>query len=73
MPKISLAAARVNANMTQKEAAKALNISKNTLINWEKGKKSPKYSQLMGLCKLYDIQLDYIFLPYTLPIVEDET
>ena len=33
---ISLAAARVNARMTQAEVAKAIKISKNTLINWEK-------------------------------------
>jgi DNA-binding XRE family transcriptional regulator len=70
MPSISLAAARVNANMTQEEVAKALNVSKNTIINWEKGRISPKYSQMVELCKLYQMPMDYIFLPDTLPKVE---
>ena len=33
---ISLAAARINAKMTQEEAANRLKISKRTIINWEK-------------------------------------
>ena len=36
--KISLKAARVNANFTQQEVANKLQISKHTVINWEKGK-----------------------------------
>lgn len=35
---ISLTAARVNAEMTQKDVAKALKVSKQTIVNWEKGK-----------------------------------
>lgn len=34
---ISLAAARVNAGLTQEEVVKKMHISKNTLVNWEKG------------------------------------
>lgn len=60
---ISLAAARVNAGMTQEEVAKALRVSKNTVLNWEKGKVSPKYAQFKMLCDIYDISEDYIFLP----------
>ena len=37
-PKISLAAARVNAEMTQEEVAEIMHVSKNTIINWEKGR-----------------------------------
>lgn len=33
---ISLAAARVNARLTQEEAAKRMKIGKRTIINWEK-------------------------------------
>ena len=38
---ISLAAARVNANMTQEDTAKAMKVSKTTVVNWEKGKVVP--------------------------------
>ena len=34
--RISLAAARVNANMTQETVANAMKVSVNTIINWEK-------------------------------------
>lgn len=35
--KISLAAARVNAGLTQDEVAKRMHVSKTTILNWEKG------------------------------------
>lgn len=39
--KITLAAARVNAGMTQEDVAKKLKVSKKTVINWEKGIVTP--------------------------------
>lgn len=60
---ISLAAARVNAGMTQEQAAKKMKVSKQTIVNWEKGKAEPKISQINELCALYKIHLDNIFLP----------
>lgn len=61
--KISLAAARVNAEMTQEDVAKEMHVSKNTVVNWEKGKSEPKISQSRELSKLYNMPLEYIFLP----------
>ena len=58
---ISLAAARVNAKMTQTEAAKAMSVSKNTLVNWEKGTSKPSITQAKKLAAIYKIPLDYIF------------
>ena len=58
--KISLKAARVNADMTQKEAAKLLNVDKSTIISWEKGKTHPDYIKAKKLSEIYGIQLDYI-------------
>lgn len=60
---ISLAAARVNAGLTQEDVAKKMKISKNTLVNWEKGKAEPTVSQGRKLSVLYKIPLDNIFLP----------
>ena len=60
---ISLAAARVNAGLTQEEVAKALKVGKQTVGNWEKGTSEPKMSQSRQLSELYKMPLDYIFLP----------
>lgn len=60
---ISLAAARVNAKMTQEEAAKKMHVTKQTIINWEKGKIVPRISEIEKLCRIYNIPQDYIFLP----------
>lgn len=60
---ISLAAARVNAKMTQDDVAKALHVGKQTIVNWEKGATEPKISQIRQLSELYKIPTDNIFLP----------
>lgn len=63
MLKISLAAARKNAKLTQAEAAKKLEIAVSTLKNWEKGKFSPSVNQAYSLCELYGIPIDAIKFP----------
>lgn len=60
---ISLAAARVNAGLTQEDVARKMQISKQTVVNWEKGRVKPKLAQLEMMCRLYNIGLDNIFLP----------
>lgn len=61
--KISLAAARVNAGLTQEDIAKKMHISKNTIVNWEKGKIKIGIPELRMLCDIYNIPSDCIFLP----------
>ena len=61
MPQITLKAARVNANLSQKEAAKALDIAPSTLRNWESGKTFPRQDQITALCELYKVNFDNIF------------
>lgn len=61
--RISLAAARVNAEMTQEDVAREMHVSKITVVNWEKGKSEPTISQSRELSKLYNMPLEYIFLP----------
>ena len=64
MPKITLKAARVNTGLTQKEAAKMLNISNKTLGNWENGASFPKADKVAEICTLYKVEYDnLIFLP----------
>ena len=60
MPKISLAAARKNANLTQAQVAEALNIARSTLRNWEKGITYPKQPMIEKMCELYGVPYDYI-------------
>lgn len=63
---ISLAAARVNAGMTQEAVAKKMRISKNTVVNWEKGKTNLSMADLEMLSRIYDVPKDNIFLPQIL-------
>lgn len=60
---ISLAAARVNADMTQEEVAKKMGVSKQTIINWEKGRVIPGIPEIEMLARVYGISQDNIFLP----------
>lgn len=61
---ISLAAARVNARLTQEDISKELNVSKNTVVNWENGKSEPTISQARRLAQYCGVPLDrIIFLP----------
>ena len=50
---ITLKAARANKGLTQKEAAKALGISEQTIINWEKGRSFPSVKQIKCIEELY--------------------
>lgn len=61
---ITLAAARVNAGMTQDDVAKRLQVSKQTIINWEKGRTIPGIPEVEALARIYGIPQENIFLPY---------
>lgn len=60
---ISLAAARVNAKLTQEEVARKMHVSKQTIVNWENGKVIPKPAQFNMMCEIYCMPCNYIFLP----------
>ena len=68
---ISLAAVRINGKYTQKSLAKELHVDPSTVINWEKGKTSPRSDQLKKISQLCDVPVDNIFLPDTLLKVEN--
>ena len=60
---ISLAAARVNAKMTQEDVAKRMKIGQRPIINWEKGTSVPSFSDMNTPSQIYNIPVDNIFLP----------
>lgn len=61
---ITLRAARVNKNLTQKEAAELLGISEKTLWNYEKGTSFPDIPVIKKMEELYGLSYDNInFLP----------
>lgn len=61
--RITLKAARVNSDLTQKEAAKLLNISVETLCNYENGISFPNVPTLKKIERVYDVcYSDLIFL-----------
>ena len=61
--RLSLRAARVNAGMSQEKAAEMCGVTRFTIKNWEHGITRPTNLQLLGLSQLYNIPLEYIFLP----------
>lgn len=70
MPRISLKAARVNANMEQREWAENIGVSVATVINWEKGNTEPTLSQLRKISELSGIPMDFIFVPDKFNLIE---
>ena len=62
MYRISLEAARVNAKMSQKDAALAMDVNVSTIRNWETGKTSPDADKFKKLCQVYGCPMDLIFL-----------
>ena len=62
---ITLKAARVNVDLTQEEAAKAIGVTQNTVYRWEKGTTVPHFKHIAKICEVYKLNSydDVIFLP----------
>lgn len=56
----TLKQARLYAGLTQKQAAERLNISKNTLANYEAYKTMPNYEKAKEMAILYGVSVDII-------------
>lgn len=61
--KISMKAARVNAEMSVKQAAEGLGVTPQTICNWESGRTIPDLAKAQAMSRLYKFPLDYIFIP----------
>lgn len=59
-PRISLSAARLNANLTQKQFAAALGVSESTVIAWENGKRLPNLKFLQAIEDTLGMSLNHI-------------
>lgn len=59
-PRISLTAARVNANLTQKELAARCGVSESTVIAWETGRRFPNVKMLEKIEAAVGISLNYV-------------
>lgn len=70
--KISLRAARINANIQQKEAADKLGINVKTLQNYENGKSIPQWDIVLKIEELYKTNKDYIFFTQSTPIKKEK-
>lgn len=60
--KVSLAAARVNAKLTQQDVADKMHVSKQTIINWERGKVVPGVAQFEMFCSICAVPKDLVIL-----------
>ena len=62
MTQISLRAARVNVNLTQKEVAEKTGVHQQTIAKYEKDNTKIPMDLLRQLSELYKVKLDHIFL-----------
>lgn len=63
MAKITLEAARVNAGLTQADLAEKMEVSRQSIIDWEKGKREMKTAYLYLFCRITGFSEDDILLP----------
>lgn len=69
-PKISLKAARVNANLSQEEAAKRIGVCKSTLQSYERGDTIPDWDTVDKITKVYKFPASLIFFSRKLALSE---
>ncbi len=58
--KISLKAARVNAELKREDVAKAMGYTTHALMRWELGETVPRADIFMALCAMYHVKAEDI-------------
>ena len=53
--------ARKGKNWTQSDLAEKMDVSLETVRNWEQGRNPPSGDKLLKLCDLFDCDMDYLF------------
>ena len=51
---------RTEKGFTQKQIATELNVSEDSVYNWEKGRSEPSITDLINLAILLDVTIDYL-------------
>lgn len=59
---VTLAGARVSAGLTQTELADKLSVSKQTVLMWERGKRTPRPYVVESIASICGFSADNIFL-----------
>ena len=62
--RITMAAARVNAGLTQEEIAEKLGVTRTTYNVWETGKAEMKTAYFIAFCQIVGFNSDDIILPF---------
>ena len=63
MAKITLEAARVNTGLTQEELARKMGVSRQSVFDWENGRREMKPAYLYMFCGITGFNEDDILLP----------
>ena len=63
MAKMTMAAARKNKNLTQQQVADLMGVSRQSVADWESGKKDMRPAYLMAFSKITEVDEDDILLP----------
>lgn len=53
--------ARIESGLTQKDFAKQLNVSRETVTQWESAKNLPEYITLSKICKILNVDYSFLF------------
>ncbi|MBQ8658981.1 MAG: helix-turn-helix transcriptional regulator [Clostridia bacterium] len=51
---------RTEKGLSQREAARIMNVSQGTYNNWENGKTQPSIEQLIALAAFFSVSVDYL-------------
>lgn len=62
---------RENKKMTQKYLAEKLNVSSQTILNWENGIYEPNISQLIELANIFNVSIDYLVERKNINMIND--
>lgn len=62
---------RENKKMTQKYLAEKLNVSSQTILNWENGIYEPNISQLIELANIFNVSIDYLVERKSINMIND--